>query len=97
MNEPETQSAVSSTQMVRRPPMTPERHRRALELYHHAAEPYIRMRCKLEIMMPLAFAKQPDGTLTKLEKYNWPEWAKAQAAALEAILVTLQERAFKDA
>lgn len=77
--------------------MTPERHRRALKLYYHASEPYIQMRCKLETMMPLTFAKQPDGTLTKLDKYNWPEWAVAQAAALEEILVILQERAFQDA
>lgn len=76
--------------------MTPEQHRRATELYQHEAMPYVRMLCDLEMMMPLNFVKEPDGTLTKLEKYNWPEWAKAQAAALESCLDSIKRRAFED-
>lgn len=101
MKEPndstDTRGADSVHRLVMRSPMTPERHRHATELYLRAATPYMRALCELEMMMPLAFAQEPDGTLTKLEKHDWPEWAKAQASALEGCLDSIRRRAFESA
>jgi hypothetical protein len=65
--------------------------------YSRQAAPFIEAIADLEGMMPLTLRQESDGTVTKLEEYNWPQWAIEQKAMLLSILDSIRRKAFEDA
>lgn len=64
----------------------------ALQRYLDEATPIQRALCDLEMRMPVAYEKLPDGSLKPIVRHNWPEWAIRLADSYDTLLNQIKER-----